>query len=268
MASLDSKLKTSKDSKFRSSKNMTTDFRHVSTAFETELNPSILRGNLLRYATVIPDVQEHLKDLKASNPLYLSLLNKIIITSITSNETIDINMCDSSSGESVLALLLRQFNDASYNNTEVLDFTKEVLNCADNLTSKYYLAHLAAGIMSNHNLKAQFSSAIPFVRYLVSATLNPDSNDLTPQKNFMTGVKLIINEKADVNKIALLPKLKQIVDDSSKKEHNIDIVKFIYSKASLARINLKLTTLPNALYTAERNNKSLDCVGYLIQNSL
>jgi len=268
MASLDNKLKTSKDSKFRSSKNMTKDFRHVSPAFEPEVNPSLSRGELLRFAVVIPEVQECLKDLKASNPMYLDLLVQVIRTSITPNQNIDINMCDSSRGESVLALLLKQFNDVSYNNTEVLDFTQEVLNCSDNLTSKYYLAHLAAGTMSNQNLKAQFKAAIPFVKSLVSATLYSDSDDLTSQKNFMMGIKLIINEKADVNKIALLPKLKQIVDTSSKKEHNIDIVKFIYSKASLARINLKLTTLPNALYTAERNNKSLDCVGYLIQNSL
>ena len=88
--------------------------------------------------------------------------------------------------------MLSQFKDASFYNQEALDFTWEVLNQADTLTSKYYLSTFAAGPISNTNLKKQFKATIPLIKYVLS-TLN-NSNDLTKSKNFINAVKILVNE--------------------------------------------------------------------------
>lgn len=268
MTSLDEELLKNNETKFRSSKNMTVSTAHSNPSFLPTVNESICRGALLRYSLVLPEVRDRLKDLKASNPKYLTLLNKIIKASIIVNDDIDIDMVSEFDGKSILAMLLDQFNFASYNNFEVLDFTSEVIDKVDNLTAKYYLSYMAAGMFVNTSLKSQFKAATPFIKYLVSETLYSDSKDFSAQKSFMTGIKCIINEKADVSKIELLPRLKNVVDFASKKDYNIDVVKFIYSHTPTTFVKKRLETLSSMIKSSEKANKSFDCVDYLIQNSL
>ena len=189
-----------------------------------EIQASIMRGELLRYSLYIKDVKENLDNLKQSNIKYLGLVLKIIQVSITSLQGLDIVV--------PLKVLLSQVNEASYYNQEALDFTQEVLDSVDILTAKYYLAHLAAGILNNKNLKQQFKATIPFVKYIVNS-LSKDSNNLQRQKEFMNAVKILINEKADSQKIAILPKLKYLADTNFDDNYELNVVDVVYGKESV-----------------------------------
>lgn len=189
-----------------------------------EIQASIMRGELLRYSLYIKDVKENLDNLKQSNIKYLGLVLKIIQVSITPLQGLDIVV--------PLKVLLSQVNEASYYNQEALDFTQEVLDSVDILTAKYYLAHLAAGILNNKKLKQQFKATIPFVKYIVNS-LSKDSSNLQRQKEFMNAVKILINEKADSQKIAILPKLKYLVDTNFDDNYELNVVDVVYGKESV-----------------------------------
>lgn len=189
-----------------------------------EIQASIMRGELLRYSLYIKDVKENLDNLKQSNIKYLGLVLKIIQVSITPLQGLDIVV--------PLKVLLSQVNEASYYNQEALDFTQEVLDSVDILTAKYYLAHLAAGILNNKKLKQQFKATIPFVKYIVNS-LSKDSSNLQRQKEFMNAVKFLINEKADSQKIAILPKLKYLADTNFDDNYELNVVDVVYGKESV-----------------------------------
>lgn len=189
-----------------------------------EIQASIMRGELLRYSLYIKDVKENLDNLKQSNIKYLGLVLKIIQVSITPLQGLDIVV--------PLKVLLSQVNEASYYNQEALDFTQEVLDSVDILTAKYYLAHLAAGILNNKKLKQQFKATIPFVKYIVNS-LSKDSSNLQRQKEFMNAVKILINEKADSQKIAILPKLKYLADTNFDDNYKLNVVDVVYGKESV-----------------------------------
>lgn len=189
-----------------------------------EIQASIMRGELLRYSLYIKDVKENLDNLKQSNIKYLGLVLKIIQVSITPLQGLDIVV--------PLKVLLSQVNEASYYNQEALDFTQEVLDSVDILTAKYYLAHLAAGILNNKKLKQQFKATIPFVKYIVNS-LSKDSSNLHRQKEFMNAVKILINEKADSQKIAILPKLKYLADTNFDDNYELNVVDVVYGKESV-----------------------------------
>lgn len=189
-----------------------------------EIQASIMRGELLRYSLYIKDVKENLDSLKQSNIKYLGLVLKIIQVSITPLQGLDIVV--------PLKVLLSQVNEASYYNQEALDFTQEVLDSVDILTAKYYLAHLAAGILNNKKLKQQFKATIPFVKYIVNS-LSKDSSNLQRQKEFMNAVKILINEKADSQKIAILPKLKYLADTNFDDNYELNVVDVVYGKESV-----------------------------------
>ena len=189
-----------------------------------EIQASIMRGELLRYSLYIKDVKENLDNLKQSNIKYLGLVLKIIQVSITPLQGLDIVV--------PLQVLLSQVNEASYYNQEALDFTQEVLDSVDILTAKYYLAHLAAGILNNKKLKQQFKATIPFVKYIVNS-LSKDSSNLQRQKEFMNAVKILINEKADSQKIAILPKLKYLADTNFDDNYELNVVDVVYGKESV-----------------------------------
>lgn len=189
-----------------------------------EIQASIMRGELLRYSLYIKDVKENLNNLKQSNIKYLGLVLKIIQVSITPLQGLDIVV--------PLKVLLSQVNEASYYNQEALDFTQEVLDSVDILTAKYYLAHLAAGILNNKKLKHQFKATIPFVKYIVNS-LSKDSSNLQRQKEFMNAVKILINEKADSQKIAILPKLKYLADTNFDDNYELNVVDVVYGKESV-----------------------------------
>lgn len=189
-----------------------------------EIQASIMRGELLRYSLYIKDVKENLDNLKQSNIKYLGLVLKIIQVSITPLQGLDIVV--------PLKVLLSQVNEASYYNQEALDFTQEVLDSVDILTAKYYLAHLAAGILNNKKLKQQFKATIPFVKYIVNS-LSKDSSNLQRQKEFMNAVKILINEKADSQKIAILPKLKYLADTNFDDNYELNVVDVVYGKESV-----------------------------------
>lgn len=209
-----------------------------------EIQASIIRGELLRYSLYIKDVKENLDNLKQSNIKYLGLVLKIIQVSITPLQGLDIVV--------PLKVLLSQVNEASYYNQEALDFTQEVLDSVDILTAKYYLAHLAAGILNNKKLKQQFKATIPFVKYIVNS-LSKASSNLQRQKEFMNAVKILINEKADSQKIAILPKLKYLADTNFDDNYELNVVDVVYGKESVEDLLNK--------YNAHK-------VSHRIQNSL
>lgn len=212
--------------KFKENRTMTADAGHRVGNVNTEIQNSIVRGNLLRYALYMDCVKENLDSLKKSNPKYLPLIDRIIQTSITPLPALDVDV--------PLGKILNKINEASYNNCEALDFTQEVLKRADILTSKYYLAHLSGSILENKDVKKQFKASIPFVKYILASLKK--TSDISAQSDFMNAVKILINPKADAEKIALLPKLKYIADSDKKNNHTIDVTKIIYSKTPVQEL--------------------------------
>lgn len=261
MTKLSQKVTSPLKKKFKNNNNMTSTIGHDVGVVNSEIKNSILRGELLRYAQYVDEVKSNLADLKQSNPKYLELAVRIIEISITELPALDIDLMGS-----VLNNILSQFKEASFNNQEALDFTQEVLNLADILTTKYYLAHLAGGILENTNLKKQFKASIPFIKYIL-ASLN-ETLDLTKSKNFMNAVKILVNEKADYRKIELLPKIKYTVDNISRKNYSIDVTKLIYHKISAKKVESRLETMVKDIKALEKSGKNIDCVDYLTQNSL
>lgn len=240
-------------SKFNQKLNVTNSIKQEKSELSVEINNSIMRGELLRYSTFVPSVKFNLKSLKESNPKYLELAVKMIETSIKPLNGIDL--------EVPLNILLNQFKEASYDNQEALDFSWELINQADTLTSKYYLSALAAGPISNKDLKVQFTATIPFIKYILPSY--SQNNDLSEQKKFLKAISILINEKADAKKIKLLPKIKYVIDNITKTEHIIDIVKIIYSKTPVDVIINNINSL-----TKEKLTKDFDFSDYLIKNSL
>ena len=253
MTKLKDKVSSPIKREFKTDINMTAPISHKKEYVSDEIQNSIMRGELLRLSLFIDAVKDNLKELKTSNPKYLKLYVDIIKLSIKPLPVIDIDL--------PLDILLKQLPKASFENQEALDFTSEVLNLADPLTAKYYLAHLAGGILENLNLKKQFRASIPFVKYITSKA--PDNYDLERQKNFMNAVKYLINEKADSRKIELLPRIKYAIDNITKKDYKIDAVKIIYSKAPIKRIKQNIETL-----TKKDLTTNFDYADYLIKNSL
>ena len=253
MTKLKEKVSSPIKREYKTDTNMTVPISHKKEHLNNEIQNSIMRGELLRLSLYIDAVKENLKELKTSNPKYLKLFVDIIKLSINPLPVIDVDL--------PLDVLLKQLPQASFENQEALDFTQEVLNLADPLTSKYYLAHLTGGILQNLNLKKQFKASIPFVKYI--ATKSPDNHDLERQKNFMNAIKYLINEKADAKKIELLPRIKYALDNITKKDYEIDAIKIIYSKAPIKRIKQNIEALTKKDLTA-----NFDYADYLIKNSL
>ena len=63
---------------------------------------------------------------------------------------------------------------------------------------------------------------------MIGTTSN--SGSLDKQIEFINALKLIINEKADAEKIAILPKIKYMMDNASNKNYSIDASEIIYSR--------------------------------------
>ena len=185
-----------------------------------EVRVSVMRGEFIRYSQFLDSVKDNLQELKKSNPKYMGLILEIIELSLTPLNGTDIDV--------PLDKLLVQLCKASYEHHEALDFTQEVLNIADSLTSKIYLAYLSDCILENYNLKSQFKAAIPCIKYMLGATSN--SVSLDKQIEFINALKLIINEKADAEKIAILPKIKYMMDNARNKNYTIDASEIIYNR--------------------------------------
>ncbi len=241
-------------SNFKKSLNVTDSINKEKYSYQDiEIKNSITRGELLRYSHFIPSVKFNLKNLKESNPKYLELAVKIIEISVKPINGIDL--------EVPLNILLTQFKEASYENQEALDFTWELLNQADTLTSKYYLSVLAAGAILDKSLKLQFKAAIPFIKYIIPSHVN--NENLSNQKEFLNAISILINSKADAEKIKLLPKIKYILDNITKDEYIIDVAKIIYSNTPADVIKNNINIL-----TKEKLTKDFSFSDYLIKNSL
>ncbi len=254
MKELKKTVTSSIKSNFKQSLNMTDSINQEKKSYQDiEIKSSIMRGELLRYSNFIPSVKLNLEKLKEVNPKYLPLVIKIIEISIKPLKGIDL--------EVPLNILLSPFKDASYENQEALDFTWELLNQADILTSKYYLSALAAGAISNKNLKTQFIASIPFIKYILPSM--KQNNDLSEQKKFLNAISILINEKADAEKIKLLPKIKYILDNVTKEEYIIDVAKIIYSNTPVGVIKNNMN-----MFTKEKFPKNFSFSDYLIKNSL
>lgn len=262
MEELSQKITSPIKKNFKENANMTSTIAGGKSFYvNSEIHNSIMRGEILRYSQYLKEVRKYLNSLKQSNPKYLDLLVKILCIATQELPALDVELRGYT-----FESLLEQFNSASYNNHEALDFTIEILNVVDVLTAKYYLAHLSGGILLNNNLKKQFKASIPFIKIVYNSL--EDSLDLTKQVNFMNAIKIIINEKADSEKIALLPRIKYLVDKVSKNNHPIDVTTFIYSKEKITNIDEKLEALANIIRVSEKTGTHVDCVSYLIQNSL
>lgn len=254
MEELKKQIKTTTKPKFKHNANMTEHIRDKKSNVDEKIHQSIMRGELLRLANIIPSVRFNLKSLKEMNPKYLELAVNIIELYTQNIENIDI--------EIPLNIILSQLNNASYNNQESLDFTWNVIHQTDILTAKYYLATFASGAILDQKLKEQFNAAIPLIKYMLP-TYQKNSPNLTKQKEFMQAVKIIINRNADPEKIKLIPKIKYIIDTMTRKQYNIDVYKILYSNVSAEQIINKLNTLKK-----EDLTENFDYTNYLIKNSL
>ena len=217
---------TNSKKKLIKNKNMGNVFTHISKPENTQIQNSILRGEILRFSLMNEDVNNCLADIKNSNPKYLKLIVDIISVSMTKLSGYDIEVS--------LSLLLKQVCKASYSNHEALDFTEAVLESVDTLTSKCYLNSLSGGVLLNNNLKKQFKASISFLKYVVGSLST--ASDLSKQSTFMNAIKVLINENVDYKKIELLPKLKYVLDGAYKTNYNLDINDILYGSIPVSEI--------------------------------
>lgn len=242
--------------KIKSNKNVSSPIANNKDISLTEVERSILRGNLLRYSQYIDAVKNNIKDLKNSNPKYLKLIADIIELSIANNSVIDIDI--------PLEILLAKFSSLSFNNQEALDFTKEVLFYADEITSKYYLSVISGQIIDDLELKQHFRATIPFLKYIFASIQT--LSGIEKAERFIEILSIIINKNVDYKKIELLPKIKYIVDSSSKNEYDIDITTVLHSKIAVDELQENINTLSRDIKSAELHDEYFDCANYLIKN--
>lgn len=218
------------------------------------------------WAKTNPEVKEFLPHLKDINPKHLGLVaDTIELSNRKSMLPTDINMKGmTGEGKSLLGVLLGIFSRASKENPNALDFTQEVINNTDSITSKYFLWQTTGGVLENKKVAEHFKAAKPLVELFAKETLNPPNPiSFENQGNFMFLIRNVINEYADPKKVSLV---KEVFEKLNNKGF-FSVWDFVSSKTPLAKIQDNLQTLSEAADLSAKNGRLLDAGEYLTKNT-
>lgn len=214
-----------------------------------------------------PELQKFKSDIRKVDAKYFGLISDVLELSHLHEMTsvpINLNKLVNKDGKSLIQSLLEVLPKASKENPGALEFTQEVINNTDTITSKYFLAELL-GVINAPKFSEYFKAVKPMVKDIAESTLNNGPTmDYSSQKSFMEFVKILVNPKNNLENLRLLPKLSKTLDELPGK-HELYIDKFVTAnKAPTGQIEENIQTLKSVLPIAQ--GKSINVVDFVLNN--
>lgn len=213
-----------------------------------------IKASIEAWSRKVPDVKQILPELKSMNPKHLGLVADTIELSqkpATTYMDVDLTKVDEEfySFYSPLDKLMATFPLISKKNPNAMTFTQEVIDQTGKLMSKFFLK--AAGeldFLLDDGVDKNFKKGIPLIERFAKDALNTPlerKNPFSRQEEFMGRVLTILDEDADVEKIALLDDVYKTIGTSSC--YDFDILEFIKSSTPMDVIKENLKTLKSKL---------------------
>ncbi len=215
-----------------------------------------------------PEIEEFAGDLHKMDRKYLGLAADTLELSQRMEllpTAINMNKISQENGMSLIQKIMQVLPKASKENPGALEFTQEVINNTDTITSKYFLANLM-GVIDKPELSNHFIAAKPMVREIAEQTLSGGyTMDYSKQRNFMKFVQTLVNPDVRIDKLELLPKLSKTADNIAG-ENPIYLEKFLQSDAPSTLVEENITTLPKVAELFEAEDKTFDIVDFITKN--
>lgn len=231
--------------------------------------PKEVDETLEAFATYVPEVRKFLTELKNMNPLHKSLAADTVELSLkpaAKYVDVDLKQPFGYDGYSPLEKLMETLPEISANNPNAINFSNEVINNTDKLTSKFYLKEAAnLEFMEDTSVAENFKKAIPELRLISDIALTSGSSkNFNRQKNFMNLVLSMINSRTDVNKFPLIKKIFDTINNTGSKFYLDD---FLMSDVPVKTVEENLKTLRQAAGEAYSFGKVLDVNSYLTRKN-
>jgi len=222
---------------------------------------------LKAWAKVDPVVEGVLPKLKNLDKKYLGLAaDTVELANRKSMLPLDINLKSMTNlGIRAHQFILNSIPIAAQKNPAALDFTQEVINNTDTLTSKVFLHQTTGGVWFNTKVSEHFKAAKPLVEFFAKKSFeHPRIYDFGNQRHFMELVVSVIDEDADVEKIKLV---KDIYSKMNDKE-NMYISNFVKSKVPADKIRDNLSSIDKVNDLLKSKGKQpVDTEAYLLNNT-
>lgn len=230
-----------------------------------------LRESIHAWARQIPEVKQILPKLDNMNPKHFGLIaDTIELSQKPATTYLDVDMLHPEKNTPFFApldKLMAVFPMIGDKNPHALDFSKEVIENAGKLTSKFFLKSAADldflldnGVDKNYELGTKVVE--PLAKKIIDG---PKGNEpLSRQKVFVGHVLSLIDKDADLDKISLLEELYGVMRKRSA--YVFDMESFIMSKAPVDVIKENIKTLDDDLAWCYSFGKCLDANEYLIRN--
>ena len=180
---------------------------------------------------------------------------------------IDMNAAHPQNGKSAIQMLLEAIPKAAKENPQTLDFAQEVINTTDSVTSKYFLCELLS-VINKPEYGKYFEAVKPMIKDMAEQTLNGGYlGAYKKQQDFMTFIKLLVNPENNVEKVKLVQKLNNALNEiPSGIEHSVYLDTFIKSNAPVQRVSENIDTLKSVAQMYAQNGKQLDVVEFVNNN--
>ena len=224
---------------------------------------SELRASVEAWSRTVPEVKQILPELKNLKKSHLGLVADTIELSqkkATRWKDVDLRNVSKDGIFAPLDYLMYLYPKLAKTNTSALDFTKEVIDNAGQITSKFYLRDAVdLQFLTMKNTEKNFKAGVPVVESMAKYALNAPANgraEFAKQEEFVELVLSILDENANAKKI---PFLKDILNRVSNGGFGVfDIDKFLSDKTPVKLIKANLPSLDNALNHCYSFGKRLD----------
>lgn len=244
-------------------------FQHIGAhtrAADTRSTEQLLE-NIEYFAQHNPEVAKFKNELKSMNPEHLGLVSDICELSNHHEflpQVLDMKKLSLKDGRSLFAYLMEILPKASKNNPKALEFASEVINQTDSSTAKYFLADFGR-ILEVPEAAEHMAAAKPLIKDFAEQTLNGYKMDFENERNFMNFIRILIDQRAKTEKIAMLKKLTSAADKAPG-ENMIYLDKFVRSNTPVKQVEENIAVLPKVLQNASSENKSIDIVDFVNKN--
>ncbi|MBQ8168613.1 hypothetical protein IJZ97_04265 [bacterium] len=213
-----------------------------------------------------PELENFASGLHQMDPKYLGLAADTIELSRIREflpTGINMNKVSKETGKSLIQTLLEVLPKASKENPGAMEFTQEVMNNTDTITSKYFLANLL-NVIERPELSNHFIAAKPLVKDIAEQTLKGGyTMDYSKQKNFMDFVQTLVNPTVKIDKLELLPKLSKVAKDL---EADLYVDRFVQSNTPAEIVADNIEVLPQVAEIFATKGKSFDIVDFAAKN--
>ena len=239
---------------------------HIKRPADTRTKTELL-DTINAWAQKNPEIKAFLPKLKNVEDKHLGLVADVIeLSNHSSFLPKDINLKGPTSlGVSISEFFLNAISILSKENPNVLDFTQEVINNTDTITSKHFLWHASGKILFDKGVSEHFKAAKSLVEPFAKQSLaNPSPILRDSEDQFMGLIKLVVNEDADAKKVAVLGEAMKKVGD--KAYFYID--EFVTSKVPTEKVEDNLNTLEQvAKLLNASEQKPMNAGEYLTRNT-